>query len=184
MLLQICALGVTMSWEEGFLGARASRPHPVPLAATELQCDAAGSHPVGGNSIGQTEEEPWRRCRLIQVGEMAEAAPGFVRAGRPSSQAMLARRCGERSGLRPTSQKADVHSSGNSCLPACPPPPQTTGRLIRGETGLFQASGAPTWRADHSRVKQRVLMPIGSKGHVPLIRFAALLNIDAQDRQD
>ena len=49
---------------------------------------------------------------------------------------------------------------------------------------LFQASGAPTWRADHSRVKQRVLMPIGSKGHVPLIRFAALLNIDAQDRQD
>ena len=27
-------------------------------------------------------------------------------------------------------------------------------------------------------------MPIGSKGHVPLIRFAALLNIDAQDRQD
>ena len=27
------------------LGARASRPHPVPLAAAELQCDAAGSHP-------------------------------------------------------------------------------------------------------------------------------------------
>ena len=27
MLLQFCALGVTMSWDEGFLGARASRPH-------------------------------------------------------------------------------------------------------------------------------------------------------------
>ena len=54
------------------LGARASRPHPVPLAAVpfELQCDAAGSHPVGGNSSGQTEGEPWRRSRLIQVGEM------------------------------------------------------------------------------------------------------------------
>ena len=50
------------------LGARASRPHPVPLAAAELQCDAAGSHPVGGNSIGQAAGEPWRRCRLIQVG--------------------------------------------------------------------------------------------------------------------
>ena len=64
------------------LGARASRPHPVPLAAAELQCDAAGSHPVGGNSIGQAVGEPWRRSRLIQVGEMAEAVPGLVRAGR------------------------------------------------------------------------------------------------------
>ena len=68
------------------LGARASRPHAVPLAAAELQCDAAGSHPVCGNSIGQAEGEPWRRCRLIQVGEMAEAVPGLVRAGRPRSQ--------------------------------------------------------------------------------------------------
>ena len=67
-------------------GARASRPHPVPLAAAELQCDAAGSHPVCGNSIGQAEGEPWRRCRLIQVGEMAEAVPGLVRAGRPRSR--------------------------------------------------------------------------------------------------
>ena len=68
------------------LGARASRPHPVPLAAAELQCDAAGSHPVGGNRIGQAEGEPWRRSRLIQVGEMGEAVPGLVRAGRPRSR--------------------------------------------------------------------------------------------------
>ena len=68
------------------LGARASRPHPVPLAAAELQCDAAGSHPVGGNSSGQAEGEPWRHSRLIQVGEMAGAVTGFVRAGRPRSQ--------------------------------------------------------------------------------------------------
>ena len=68
------------------LGARASRPHPVPLAAAELQCDAAGSHAVGGNGIGWAEGEPWRRCRSMQVGEMAEAVPGLVRAGRPRSQ--------------------------------------------------------------------------------------------------
>ena len=68
------------------LGARASRPHAVPLADAELQCDAAGSHPVGGNSSGQAEGEPWRRSRLIQVGEMAEAVPGLVRAGRPRSR--------------------------------------------------------------------------------------------------
>ena len=71
---------------EAGLGARASRPHPVPLAAAELQCDAAGSHPVCGNRIGQAEGEAWRRSRLIQVGEMAEAVPGLVRAGRPRSQ--------------------------------------------------------------------------------------------------
>ena len=44
------------------------------------------AHPAGGNLIGQAEGEPWRRSRLIQVGEMAEAVPGFVRAGRPRSQ--------------------------------------------------------------------------------------------------
>ena len=68
------------------LGARASRPHPVPLVAAELESDAAGSHPVGGNRIGQAEGEPWLRSRLIQVGETAEAVPGLVRAGRPRSQ--------------------------------------------------------------------------------------------------
>ena len=67
-------------------GARASRPHTVPLAAAELQCNAAGSHPVGGNSSGQAVVEPWRRSRLIQVGEMAQAVPGIVRAGRPRSR--------------------------------------------------------------------------------------------------
>ena len=71
------------------LGARASRPHPVPLAIAELSRDAAGSHPVGGNRIDQAEGEPGRRSRLIQVGEMAEAVPGFVRAGRPRSQEAL-----------------------------------------------------------------------------------------------
>ena len=98
-------------------------------------------------------------------------------------QAMPSRRCGEVAGSRllrkPTCTLWETpdYTSGQ-------PPPHTTVRIIQGETGLFQASGAPTWRADHSRVKQRVLMPIGSKGHVPPIRFAALLNIDAQDRQD
>ena len=68
------------------LGARASRPHPVPLDGPELQCDAAGSHPVSVNSVGQAEGESWRRFRLIQVREMAEAVTGLVRAGRPRSQ--------------------------------------------------------------------------------------------------
>ena len=76
------------------LGARASRPHSVPLAAAELQRDAAGSHPVGGNRIGQAEGEPWRGSRLIQVGEMAEAVPDLMRAGRPRSREAVIVRAG------------------------------------------------------------------------------------------
>ena len=48
----------------------------------------------------------------------------------------------------------------------------------------FRQVQPPPWLADHSRVKQPVLIPIGSRGHVSLIRLAASLNIDTQDRQD
>ena len=37
-------------------------------------------------TASQAEGEPWRRSRLIQVGEMAETVPGLVRAGRPRSR--------------------------------------------------------------------------------------------------
>ena len=100
------------------LGARASRPHLVPaeacsraspwpiaqtwpstilaagsvrrLAGAELQWDAAGRHPVGGSNIGHADRERWRRCRLIQVGEMARLCQSLcgrdARApGKPSS---------------------------------------------------------------------------------------------------
>ena len=85
------------------LGARASRPHAVPLPVAELQYDAAGSHPVGENSSGQAEGEPWRRSRLIQVGEMSKAVPGLVRAGRPRSQEAIIVRAG-----RPRSREAFI----------------------------------------------------------------------------
>ena len=70
-------------------GARASRPHPSPLATATLRCDAAGSHPVGGIGIGQAEGEARRRCQWMQAGKMAEAVPGFVRAGRPRSRVAI-----------------------------------------------------------------------------------------------
>ena len=79
------------------LGARASRPHSVPLAAAELQCDAVGNHPVGGNRGGQAEGEPWRRSRLIRVGKMARLCQALcgrdARAPRrPSSHDIVAPR--------------------------------------------------------------------------------------------
>ena len=56
------------------------------MVVAELPRGFAGSHYVGSNHNGQAEGEPWPRSRLIQVGEMAEAVPGLVRAGRPRSQ--------------------------------------------------------------------------------------------------
>ena len=67
-------------------GARASRPHAVPSVAAQFPCDVAADRPAGGNRMGPAEAEAGRRCRLIPVKEMAEAAGGFVRAGRPRSR--------------------------------------------------------------------------------------------------
>ena len=67
-------------------GARASRPHAVPSVAAQFPCDVATDRPAGGNRMGTAEAEAGRRCRLIPVEEMAEAAGGFVRAGRPRSR--------------------------------------------------------------------------------------------------
>ena len=67
-------------------GARASRPHAVPSVAAQFPCDVAADRPAGGNRMGPAEAEAGRRCRLIAVEELAEAAGGFVRAGRPRSR--------------------------------------------------------------------------------------------------
>ncbi len=70
-------------------GARASRPHAVPSVAAQFPCDVAADRPAGGNRMGPAEAEAGRRCRLIPMEEMAEAAGGFVRAGRPRSRGGL-----------------------------------------------------------------------------------------------
>ncbi len=129
MLLQFCALGVTMSWDEGFLGAQASRPHQAWHSPGHLP------------HLDRPATEPWFSFGLAD-GVLAHrvAACGIalklsggqrdrMRAGRPRSQA--------------------IHD-----------------------------------RSDHSRVKQRTFMAFGERGHIPLNRFAALENIDRQDKQD
>ena len=66
-------------------GARASRPHALPLPAAQFPCDGAPGHPHDGNGMGSAEAESWHRCRSSPVEEMAEAVPRLVRAGRPRS---------------------------------------------------------------------------------------------------
>ena len=56
-------------------------------------------------------------------------------------------------------------------------PPDMTGRIIGGETGALQNERLAV-------SGQCLVKRFGSRGHVPLMRFAASLNIDTQDRQD
>ena len=56
-------------------GARASRPHAIPLRAAQFPCDAAPGHPAGGNAMGSAEAESWPRCRSTRVEEMGKALP-------------------------------------------------------------------------------------------------------------
>ena len=70
-------------------GSAGVRPHAVPSVAAQFPCDVATDRPAGRNSMGPAEAEAGRRCRLIPAEEMAEAARGFVRAGRPRSRGGL-----------------------------------------------------------------------------------------------
>ena len=79
-LLRLPLKGGVIAWERGRPARILSLWPPLSFSAM-LQAAT-----LSAGTIGQAEGEPWRRSRLIQVGEMAEAVPGFVRAGRPRSQ--------------------------------------------------------------------------------------------------
>ena len=131
MLLQFWALDVTRSWDDGFLGARASRPHQA--------CHSLGHLP----HLDQPGTAPWLSFGLaaaVHADRVAACSIALklsagqrdsMRAGRPRSQGNHSPLEGESQkpsrqakadavgGLwRATSQKADVHPLGNSRLPA------------------------------------------------------------------
>ena len=108
MLLQFGALGVTMSWDDGFLGARASRPHQAWHNLGHLpHLDQPGTAPW--LSFGLAATVPAHRvaaCSIAlklsggQRNSMRAGRPrsrvirDSMRAGRPRSQARPSRRCG------------------------------------------------------------------------------------------
>ena len=158
MLLQFRALGVTMSWDEGFLGARASRLHNDGCPG------ARASRPHNDGFPGARASRPhqaWHSLGHLPHLDQPATAPclsfglaAAVHADRVAACSIA---------LRLSGGQSDRMRAGRPRSQEMPSPP---------------------WRADHSRVKQRVLMPIRSRGHVPFMRFAASLNIDTQDRQD
>ena len=94
MLLQFGAHGVTMSWDDGFLGARASRPHQAWHSLGHLpHLDQPGTAPWV--SFDLADAVPADRVVACSIArKLSGGQRDRMRAGRPRSQAMPSRLCG------------------------------------------------------------------------------------------
>ena len=93
MLLQFCALGVTMSWDEGFLGARASRPHKAWHSLGHLPHKHQPAT-APWLSFGLADAVPAHRVAACSIAlKLSGGQRDRMRAGRPRSQAIPSRRC-------------------------------------------------------------------------------------------
>ena len=166
MLLQSCALGVTMSWDDGFPGARASRPHKAwHSLARPPHLDQPGTAPW--LSFGLADGVLAHRVAACSIAlKLSGGQRDRMRAGRPRSPGQSPPREGESQkpsrqakadavggGRRATSQKADGHPLGNSRLPASRAPAPGPGGSLKSETtdycGFSRArtlSGEAGWR--------------------------------------
>ena len=144
MLLQFFALGVTMSWDDGFPGARASRPHNDGFLGARASRPHQAWHSLGhlphldqpGTapwlSFGLADAVPADRVAACSIAlKLSGSQRDSMRAGRPRSQGNHSPLEGESQKpsrqakadavggeRRATSQNADVHPLGNSRLPA------------------------------------------------------------------
>ena len=86
MLLQFCALGVTMSWDDSFPGARASRPHQAWHSLGHLpHLDQPGTGPW--LSFGLAAAVPADRVAACSIAlKLSGGQRDRMRAGRPRSQ--------------------------------------------------------------------------------------------------
>ena len=152
MLLQFGALGVTMSWDDGlpgarasrphndgFLGARASRPHQAwhslghlpTWINRERRHGSPSAWPMGFPPTGgclQHRTEAQRRPKGQNAGE-TPALPGNHSPLEGESQKPSRQAKGDAvgGGRRATSQKADVRPLGNSRLRASRAPARPSG---------------------------------------------------------
>ena len=107
ILLPFCALGVTMSWDDGFPGARASRPHNDGFLGARASRPHQAWHSLGhlpylhrpGTapwlSFGLADGVPADRVAACSIAlKLSGGQRDRMRAGRPRSQAMPSRRCG------------------------------------------------------------------------------------------
>ena len=112
MLLQFGALGVTMSWDDGFPGARASRPHQAWHSLGHLpHLDQPGTAPW--LSFGLAAAVPAHRVAACSIAlKLSGGQRNSMRAGRPRSRVIRNRM---RAG-RPRSQARPSRRCGGGCL--------------------------------------------------------------------
>ena len=148
MLLQSCALGVTMSWDDGFLGARASRPHQAWHSLGHLpHLDQPGTAPW--LSFGLADAVLADRVAACSIArKLSGGQRDRMRAGRPRSQAMPSRRCGGE--WKPGRQAREQGSGtiGDVCLSPYRSQPDSSRRnswvpegMDSGESPLFITFG-------------------------------------------
>ena len=157
MLLQFGALGVTMSWDDGFPGARASRPHQAWHSLGHLpHLDQPATAPW--LSVGLAAAVPADRVAACSIAlKLSDSQRERMRAGRPRSQGNHSPLEGESQkpsrqakadavgGVwRATSQKADLHPLGNSRLPASHAPALPRGSFESDTRDPFGLLGTRT----------------------------------------
>ena len=123
---------VTMSWDEGFPGERASRPHQAWHSLGHLpHLDQPATAPW--LSFGPADAVPADRVAACSIAlKLSGGQRDSMRAGRPRSQAMPSRRCrrGCLAGNFSESRRAPFGQ-----LPfAREPGPRPAVRIIRGKT--------------------------------------------------
>ena len=150
MLLQFCALGVTMSWDNGFLGARASRPHNDGFLGARASRPHQAWHRLGHlPHLDQPGTEPWLSFGLAD-GVLAHRVAACSIALKLSGSQRDRMRAG-----RPRSQGNAVPAVRWGV---------SGGRLLRKptctlwETPVCPRVQPPPCRADHSRKNGRWLM--------------------------
>ena len=138
------ALGVTMSWDDGFLGARASRPHNDGFLGARASRPHQAWHSLGHlPHLDQPGTAPWlsfgladavlaHRVAACSIAlKLSGGQRDRMRAGRPRSQAMPSRRCGGECLAGDFSESRPVALWETPiCLRAGRPPP-ATGQIHR-----------------------------------------------------
>ena len=148
-----------MSWDDGFPGARASRPHNEGFPGARASRPHQAWHRLGHlPHLDQPATAPWLSFGLADAVPADRVAACSIalklgggqrnrmRAGRPRSQGNHSPLEGESQkpsrqakadavgGWRAASQKADVHPLGNSRLPASRAPAPGPGGSFESET--------------------------------------------------
>ncbi len=148
MLLQFGALGVTMSWDDGLLGARASRPHQAWHSLGHLpHLDQPGTAPW--LYFGLAAAVPAHRVAACSIAlKLSGGQRHRMRAGRPRSQAMPSRRCGGGCLAGDFSESRRAPFGKLPFARESSPRPARRGGSFEGETGFVSGKSPPYpgWR--------------------------------------